>query len=375
MAKGLPADQAVKLLLDAFALVTDAETLSWLAEVIGEVAKSLALTPKTHLLNQAARILLDALIKEKHNYASWQRSVPARYRPVVMKKASVRWLLTAALGEIAKGLPADEAASILSDTLGKERLDQSAELLIDAIAEVDDPYICSRLTVMLREVAKGLPADQTARILRDSLDKQENVRRRLRVAAALGEMIKDLPPARDLLDRAIKHLLDALAKANDTRIDPWLAVESAAVMRKLVEGLPPDQKIHPLNQTAKLLIVALGKTTEGYARSHLAKELAKTSAQASVPKVALLLFRALAEHPDFEDGFLAALGQMATQMELPVAVELLKQPLCYGKARRLFLSRVEQLTARTFSSHWDMVRWLQQHHPEIDLVTPPASSD
>src|SRR5262249_6263666 len=151
---------------------------------------------------------------------------------------------------------------------------------------------------------------------------------------------------------------------NDTstrgQLAPWLA-EGA-------KGLPEPQKADLLGKATQLLLDALNKENGTSTRGQLAERFAKVSTEASVPKGTLLLFQALAQHPDLETTLLPALEKVASQLtkdNLQGAVDLLKQPLCYGKAPQILLHRVEQLTGQTFPTRWDMVDHLHRHRPDI----------
>jgi hypothetical protein len=383
VAKGLPEapmadrlDRAVKLVLDALTKERDPYARSRLAEALGELAKCLAEARRADLLNSVAKLLLDALDKEKD--------------------AGARSRLALALEQVAKGLPGarrtdllDQVAKLVLDALTKEEdsdgrirlalaleevakglpgarrtdlLDQGAKLVLDALTKEKAPYARSLLASALGEVAKSLPPNKAARLLLDTFDKEEDADSRVLLALALGEVAKALPP-----DQAAKPFLDALDKAKNA----GARFRLASVLADVAKGPPADQAV-------QLLFDALDKEQDPLPRNRLAEELAKLSTEASVPKGALLLFQALAQHPDLATTLLPALEKVASQLtndNLQVAVELLKQPLCYGKARQVLLHRVEQLTGQTFSTRWDMVDYLRRHRAGIDLDSPPQRAD
>jgi hypothetical protein len=55
-------------------------------------------------------------------------------------------------------------------------------------------------------------------------------------------------------------------------------------------------------------------------------------------------------------------------------VDLLKQPLCVGAARRLVLDQLSRHYQRPFADQWDFVDYVQQQQLGLDLTTPPARS-
>jgi hypothetical protein len=422
MAKGLPEaqradrlDKAAKLLLDALK-EKDAPPLSQLAAALGEMAQELPEPQRADLLDKAARFLLGAFDKEKAASARLQLALalgemakgllPDKAAQLLLdalgkeKDASARSQLAAALEETAKGLPPDKAAQLLRDALGKEkdasarRQLEAAMLPLGAFAKVKDASSArSQLAAALEKMAEGLPEPQKADLLdkvaRFSLgafakEKDASAGSQL---AAWGETAKRLPP-----DKAAQLLRDALQE-EDASVQSQLHTAWMARVEEMAKGLPPGKgakldrdasdkkkrwkalRAEALNKAGKLLLDALDKQQDTHSRKRLAEALAKVSTEAGVPKGTGLLFQALAQHPNVESSFLAALEPMATQMKLPEAVDLLKQPLCYGKARQVLLRRVEQLTGQTFPSCWDMVDYLRHHRPDIDLDTPPQRPD
>jgi hypothetical protein len=56
-------------------------------------------------------------------------------------------------------------------------------------------------------------------------------------------------------------------------------------------------------------------------------------------------------------------------------VELLKQPLCVGPARRAILDLLESRHGRTFADQWEFVRFAQQQELGLDFTSPPRRPD
>jgi hypothetical protein len=52
-------------------------------------------------------------------------------------------------------------------------------------------------------------------------------------------------------------------------------------------------------------------------------------------------------------------------------VELLKQPLCIGQARRVILDQLENRYGRQFADHWEFVRYAQEQNLGLDFSSPP----
>jgi hypothetical protein len=62
---------------------------------------------------------------------------------------------------------------------------------------------------------------------------------------------------------------------------------------------------------------------------------------------------------------------LAPPLPAQMFVDLLKQPFCVGEARRLVLDQLARHYRRPFADQWDFVRYARQHHPDLDLTSPP----
>jgi hypothetical protein len=52
-------------------------------------------------------------------------------------------------------------------------------------------------------------------------------------------------------------------------------------------------------------------------------------------------------------------------------VELLKLPTCVSEVRRVILDQLGNRYGRRFDTHWDFVRYAQEHQLNLDFTTPP----
>jgi hypothetical protein len=52
-------------------------------------------------------------------------------------------------------------------------------------------------------------------------------------------------------------------------------------------------------------------------------------------------------------------------------VDLLKMPTCFGEARKVVLKHLGNRYGRTFANHWEFVRFAQEQHLDLDLLSPP----
>ncbi|HKI31888.1 MAG TPA: hypothetical protein VKA46_08465, partial [Gemmataceae bacterium] len=57
------------------------------------------------------------------------------------------------------------------------------------------------------------------------------------------------------------------------------------------------------------------------------------------------------------------------------AANLLKMPTCVAEVRRVILDQLGNRYGRRFDTHWDFVRYAQQHGLNLDFTTPPKRPD
>ena len=56
-------------------------------------------------------------------------------------------------------------------------------------------------------------------------------------------------------------------------------------------------------------------------------------------------------------------------------VDLLKMPTCVGEVRRVILDQLGNRYRQYFDTHWDFVRYAQEHQLNLDFATPPQRPD
>jgi hypothetical protein len=66
-----------------------------------------------------------------------------------------------------------------------------------------------------------------------------------------------------------------------------------------------------------------------------------------------------------------ALKPLPCRFSTQELVELLKQPTCIGPARRVVLDHLGNRYGRRFRDHWEFVHFAREHHPELNLTSPP----
>jgi hypothetical protein len=198
------------------------------------------------------------------------------------------------------------------------------------------------------------------------------------LAEGLSAVAARMDPARAA--QACSHAADILSQA-------LLAEQKGPDAQKvLAEGLSMmapwigfDQADRTCSRVIQLLSKAMAKTNRhetqaGITRalvafssySNRAERLAhSTSLVSSIgtfagPRSPLasfaLVIPALAPHP--------------CRFSTPELVELLKQPLCFGPTRRVFLNHLAFRYQRLFIDHWDFIRFAREHDLRDDAGRP-----
>jgi hypothetical protein len=66
-----------------------------------------------------------------------------------------------------------------------------------------------------------------------------------------------------------------------------------------------------------------------------------------------------------------ALERLPCRLSTQQLVELLKQPMCIGLARRVILDQLQNRYRRPFADQWAFVRFAQEHGLGLDFTSPP----
>jgi hypothetical protein len=68
-----------------------------------------------------------------------------------------------------------------------------------------------------------------------------------------------------------------------------------------------------------------------------------------------------------------AFQRLTTSLGVGQLVSVLKSPFCVDETRTIILQQLGQRKEVThrFEDLWDMVAWMQQNRPAIDLESPP----
>ncbi len=164
--------------------------------------------------------------------------------------------------------------------------------------------------------------------------------------------------------------LPALDGKLAAQVVPWLDDPGAATAaQRLLDGidnyLDPGVRTEPrggLDPQARLagwldgLALVAPRLSEPAAATAASRLLGLIGREPSAPK---------------PDEAWAALRALAARLDLQGKVDLLKHPACVGPARDAVLQEAGKQLDQKFADVWDLVDWLAEHHPEIDLLSPP----
>ena len=177
--------------------------------------------------------------------------------------------------------------------------------------------------------------------------------------------------ARDA-EEAAKTLTQAMTTARDPLLWHALAQGLAAVAARL--------EARDAREVATTLTQAMSKTPSVGVLQELAQSLAtvltketKEQRQLRIRSATAVFAPALPPTwgPVVPAGLLAVLEPVPEPLPPQLLVDLLKQPLCVGEARRLVLEQLARHYQRPFADQWDFVRFAQEQGLELDFTTPP----
>jgi tRNA A-37 threonylcarbamoyl transferase component Bud32 len=428
LAGRLPPAEASRLLAGALNKEKETYARRALAEDLSVVAGRL---PPA----EASRLLAEALDKEKDDSARWRLAVhlaalAARLEPAQAAKvcAAAAELLTRALEKetdsdgrrsLAVGLAA--LAARLEPAQAAKVCDAAAELLTRALEKETSTADCARLCDGLATLAERLDPARAAKVcstaadlLTRRLEKETDSNGRSSLAEGLARIGARLELAQgiELLTEALEKETDAFARRNlaeglaalaarlepnqTTRIssvgvttirsalsgerdlDARLALTSALAW--LIPSLP-DEKATSL---ARQLAVELCASPECSYRSRAVRAqlpeqiLDQLLTDAAPPKlnrqsaeIVNVLTLAATRPINALVVLPAAVKPLPCRLTTPELVELLKYPTCFGPARQVILKHLGQRYGRTFASHWEFVRFAQEHNLGLDFTSPP----
>jgi hypothetical protein len=156
---------------------------------------------------------------------------------------------------------------------------------------------------------------------------------------------------------------------------PQYVVEYTPLLPPLLGRLPPDQARAEAGAALKRVLHLVREETLGTGRSlcNLTLPALLPLVEAPVEDVLLhdlasrlMTARMLTDHKVLTD----ALRTLASQASVPQLVEVLKEPVCVGQPRAVLLDELGQRLGHPFRDIWELVDWLHDHRPDINVAAP-----
>src|SRR5262249_44624811 len=149
---------------------------------------------------------------------------------------------------------------------------------------------------------------------------------------------------------ALGYLARAVA-AVAARMGPEQAAQAAASLLDATRGFPEWLQEDSARALGMLLV-----EVPPAARRRQAEVAAAAGGGAGPPRLRLPFF-------------LAPAGPLPCRLSTQQLVDLLKQPTCFGAARRLLLDHLGRRYERRFADQWEFVRFATERDLDLDLTS------
>jgi tRNA A-37 threonylcarbamoyl transferase component Bud32 len=312
---------------------------------------------------------------------------------------------------LAKGL------SSLAGRLEPKGAADCAALLTQAMCKTEDPGRLWYLAKGLSAVAGRMEPKQAAEcaaVLIQAMSATKEPQAMACLAKGLSGLSGRIDP------KQAADFAAVLTKALSATREPWVLMVLAGGLSSLAGSMEP-------NDAAATLTQAMTKTTAAYSLMELAEGLSAAASRMEQKEAAAVCGRAAAklthamsatkdkqaigneayglsavllrEQPETIDkrphrvaSTVATLGGTGPTLAAPALlapalqplppplpaqtlVELLKNPLCVGEARRLVLGQLSRHYHEPFADQWEFVEYARRHRLELDLTTPPQKPE
>jgi tRNA A-37 threonylcarbamoyl transferase component Bud32 len=207
--------------------------------------------------------------------------------------------------------------------------------VLDALDRTTDPFALEALGV-----AVALLADRT--------NPQGGVAAAVGLRKVLDAMVQSANPDA-LKTRAI---VAALA----SRLEPTAAADAVAKVLQVITNRPKPSALQALAAAVAPLAGQMDSTATTAAAGRAIDAMARTA------------------DVRVSESLSQSLQALAARSAAEGLVDLLKQPTCVGEARRIVLHEMSQRANRDFAHQWEVVDWLREHQPGLNLASPPRRS-
>ncbi len=394
---------AARILTQALEQEKDGVACFELAGNLANLAGRMEPSEAARVRGQAVSILTSALEKKSSRNPS---------NPLSEDPAEHRFWYTEALVYVAERMQSDRAARVLTETLEKEKdsqvrsklarglavtaekleshsaaqvLRQAANVLTTALVKDTEANARLELADSLAAVTGRMEPDKAARILTQALEKESH-------SSVRNALVRGLSAASRRLSRAeadsvcqpvMEKLLQALETEKDESERYILAgavasllsasdyVDASRVLAELAFACCSDGRMNVQGFIGRLIVMevdadGIDVPLDTFLTSNSRSEVSRRSVAAATA-LGLASVTPLTSLPALP----SVTEPLACRLSTQDLVELLKMPTCFGVARKVILKHLGNRYGRVFANHWEFVRFAQEQHLDLDLLSPP----
>jgi hypothetical protein len=253
-----------------------------------------------------------------------------------------------------------------------------AQTLNRAVAKTNDPDALQSLAEDLSAVAARMEPGAAARASAEAAASLNQALTKTYEPFALQSLAQGLSAVAGRLGpeeatQAAATLYQALSKTNDHEA----LLRLARALSTVAARLEPEEAARASARAAATLTQAMSTTNERFTLEPVAEGLSAALGDGRRAKriEAVVAIIGLVYDSQGLPGTPALLRMaaepFARRLSDQQVVELLKQPLCVGAARRAVLGHLGMRHGRAFADRWEFVRFAEEQRLGLDFITPP----
>jgi hypothetical protein len=259
-----------------------------------------------------------------------------------------------------------------------------ARKVLDLMASTTDPQLLANLGLPLTILAARLNPEERATTLATAASKVQAM-----IAATKDDL--EVPPLIHAMGSLVEHMtpqdgarfaaptaarvLEMMSKVRDYDSLDSLGKDLAA----LAVGMSQERRATAASHAVRAILEAFPEPVGGDVpgveappRTGLATLAAFLQSGEAATLTALALERRTKSSSPADLQLLdSAIGSLAEKATAQRLVDLLKLPTCVGNPRRIVLAELSKRLKHPFADVWELVAWLREHEPGLDLDSPP----
>jgi tRNA A-37 threonylcarbamoyl transferase component Bud32 len=357
-----PCEQGAKILFDRMILILAKPdkpatfvTLASLPEGLAKLAERLPPEKATELYTRAA----DSFLEKLNLYANsgW----PNLTKP-----------LTEGLVHLAERLPHEKAAELCA---------RASQLLIAILPQKNTLYgVDGNVAEALAKLTKHLGPEQAAELRSQLAQRLLNFNAGINPVGGWGgdwpKLAELLGPERaaELRSHFAQRILDTLSSRLVHSTHFYILADLLATT---AESMGREQAAEVCARGAKPLLDALRQNLDIRNSSVLVMGLVKLADHLSPEEVSRVasavldaMTRSTPKDPDWKNLW-QAVTVLAERCPDQALLQLLKHPFAVDTAFDTLRDVLNKRLGQNFETRWEMVAWLRQHRPDLDLTAPP----